>query len=152
MDSLWIGPVTTPWISFAWAIWMPRSMYSTDALPHMALTLPYWSWVMSTLPRSRTSTAPGVKRASDTLLMGAMVSGRFVIRRASVMEFRSPMTKGRVLAYTDGSARALAAISGPMLAGSPMVMPRMGRSMMACLLLVLLSRFRVRGETLYLER
>ena len=77
---------------------------------------------------------PWMKRASATLAMGASRRESLVIRRASAMQFRSPMTKGRALAYTEGSARALAAISGPMLAGSPMVMPRIGRSMMACLL------------------
>jgi hypothetical protein len=35
-----MGPVTTASISFAMAMAMAFSMYSTDALPHMALTFP----------------------------------------------------------------------------------------------------------------
>ena len=41
----------------------------------------------------------------------------------------SPITSGRLISYTSGTARAFMMISGPMPAASPMVMAMIGRAM-----------------------
>ena len=81
----------------------------------------------STSFMSSTSMVPGVKTASDTaetgwITISSCPTSFFAI---SIMQ-ASPTTMGRHCSYTSGRESALTVISGPMEAGSPIVMPRIG--------------------------
>ena len=93
----------------------------------MAETLPYSSLSMSTSPMSYTLMTPGSNTASPTFLTARTLTcpGQTTLT-ASSMTAASPMIRGSHISRTFGSVSALTEISGPMLAGSPMVMPMIG--------------------------
>ena len=81
---------------------------------------------MSTLARSRHSSVPGAKRQSATACTRWSRSGEWRRSSAAASASPEPITTARHEPATAGTARALAVISGPTPAGSPMVMPIRG--------------------------
>ncbi len=84
------------------------------------------SVAQSTFARSKHSSRPGSNVHSATDFTACRVSGERRSASVAAITERSPMTTGRHAAVTSGCARALAVISGPTPAGSPMVMPSTG--------------------------
>src|SRR5688572_25205057 len=70
--------------------------------------------------------SPGSKVASDTSATALTSPGIFVMARAWRMTAASPTTSGRQVARTWLSASALVTISGPVPAGSPIVIASTG--------------------------
>ena len=126
MDLLLIGPVTVASIVPAIASSMTLRTASKDAWPAMAEISPQANLVISTVLMSSTSIVPGSNNASFTSVM--VRTGVFQPRWPAVycISCASPTINGRQMAVIDLVSSALRAISGPMLAGSPMVIPIMG--------------------------
>src|SRR3954449_7290252 len=115
-------------ISFARASETAFSMYSKAALPLAGSILPRVRLASGRFARSSTQIARSSSLAGSTLPIAS--TGRSVptIRAASAMTLASPMTTARVLARTSSRASAIAIISGPTPAASPIVMPTIGSS------------------------
>lgn len=100
------------------------STYRNAASPHMADTCPRTSSSMETRPMSSTSMVPWVKTASLTSFTArTFISSWPAIFSAASRTQASPTTMGLHSSYMDWSASAFTVISGPILAGSPMVIP-----------------------------
>src|SRR5688572_4608365 len=82
---------------------------------------------MSTLARSSTSSVPSAQAQSATRATGWRASAEPTRASASRIGSAAPITTGRHIARTAGSAAARAMISGPTPAGSPIVTPSTGR-------------------------
>ena len=103
-----------------------RCKYSKAALPNIGTTRPLRRTRGSILCKSRTSMTPWLNLALFTLFISSTLISVVIVLRASRMVAASPITRGLHSWCTSGKERAMAMISGPIPAASPMVMPTIG--------------------------
>ena len=126
MASLLIGAVTIPSRQPNWASSTAFSMKVTDAAPVSAAARPGANRPNGVLSGSSTATVPGRGTAASWPSTGSTVS---LSRRALMvraMMGSAPITSGRQILCSRPPDRALAITSGPIPAGSPIVIPSNG--------------------------
>src|SRR3989338_8735693 len=124
-----MGAVAMASISQFLASWVAFSIYSKAALPAALETWPVLILPGSAFSRSRTLIVPGLKTASSIFLIELIsMPSIFEIFKPWRRPRLSPMTTQLATACTAEAESALAQISGPIPAGSPMVTPMTGLS------------------------
>ena len=114
--------------SFSIASRITSFTQANAAFPAAADTFPISISSGSATGRSSTSMVPGAYPPSEGLFTGRIFKSVLPVNSSALRRIlASPTTRGRHFSYSSGRPSAFTAISGPMPAGSPMVIPISGR-------------------------